>query len=134
MAVHYTGGGGLLDSLMGAMGVAAPFVPGLQGIAPYLMGAGALANGDVGGAVGSVAAPMIGNMMEKAGAAASTKTANRESLFGALANGMQNPRPEAMAGDPTGGSWTRAHNGMPDWNTDPVTGETNRYKHPWGWR
>jgi hypothetical protein len=63
MAVHYTGGGGLFSSLVNALGMASMFVPGLQGAAPYLMGANALAKGDVPGAIGSVAAPMIGKQL-----------------------------------------------------------------------
>ncbi len=126
MAVHYTGGGGgLLGTLGRALGAASAFIPGLQPLAPYIGAASALANGDVGGAISSAAGPLLSNATKAA--------APNESLMGAVSSAMRNPRPEAMAGDPTGGSWTRAYNGMPDWNTDPVTGQPNKFKHPWGW-
>ena len=75
------GGGGFLDSLLGA---AMMFVPGLQPYAPYLMGAKALMGGDVGGAMGAFAAPAINSWLDAGKAAAATSAANRDSLFGAL--------------------------------------------------
>ncbi len=107
MAVHYTGGGGgLFDTLMRG---AAMFVPGLQPLAPYIGAASALAKGDVGGAVTSAAGPMVGNMLEKTKA-----VAPNESLMDALRNAHRS--------------------NLPAWDTDPVTGQPNKFKHPWGWR
>jgi hypothetical protein len=80
MAVHYTGGGGLLDSLMSAAGMAAMFVPGLQPFMPYINAAAALAKGNVAGAVGSVAAPMIGKAISGAAANAATPMNNALTL------------------------------------------------------
>ena len=54
-----SGGGGLLGSLLRGAGMASIFVPGMQPFAPYIMGANAIAQGDVGGAVGSVALPYV---------------------------------------------------------------------------
>jgi hypothetical protein len=77
MAVHYAqSGGGLLGSLLGA---AAMFVPGMQGMAPYLMGASALANGDVAGVAGA-----IGKAFGSANAAGAAGAGGGESLFDAL--------------------------------------------------
>lgn len=138
MSVYYTGGGGgLFGSLLGALGMGSSFVPGLQGlqkIAPYLMGAGALANGNVGGAIGSVAAPMAGDMIDRTKTANARNASNQESLFGALTSAMQNPQAETMGDDPTG-ALLNAHRGsFPDWNTDPVSGQRNPYKHSREWR
>jgi hypothetical protein len=91
MAVHYTGGGGgLLGSLLGA---ATMFVPGLQPYAPYIFGANALMNGDVGGAIGSIAGPMAGRMIDASNVTAARNAANQESLFGALTSANQGTAP-----------------------------------------
>jgi hypothetical protein len=88
MAVYYAGGGGgLFDSLLGGLGMASMFVPGMQGVAPYLMGAKALAKGDVGGAIGSVAAPMIGK--EISGIFNKTATPANAPLDNALMNAQR---------------------------------------------
>lgn len=94
MTVHYTGGGGgLLGSLLNGAGMASMFVPGMQGIAPYLMGANSLAKGDVGGAIGAIAAPAIGRTLEANKITAARDASNRESLFEALTNTHQGTAP-----------------------------------------
>lgn len=106
MAVHYTGGGGgLLDTLgkaisMGAMAA----VPGLQAVAPYVAGAGSLAKGDIGGAIGSMAAPMVGKAVGGAMDNVRAAAQPNESLMGALQNAY------------------RSGSGMEDWQIDPKTG------------
>jgi hypothetical protein len=92
MSVYYTGGGGgLLGSLLGA---AAMFVPGLQGVAPYLYGANALMKGDVGGAIGSIAGPAIGkgigNAFDKT-MQSPTSTPMNDSLWNAQRTQFQPP-------------------------------------------
>jgi hypothetical protein len=85
MAVIYANsGGGLFGSLLGGLGMAASFVPGMQAFAPYLMGAGAMANGDIAGGLGSMAAPMIGRTLDAAKVTAARDAMNRESLYGSL--------------------------------------------------
>ena len=92
MAIHYTGGGGLLDSLMSAAGMAAMFVPGLQPFMPYINAATALAKGNAAGAVGSVAAPMIGKAISGAsGAAANAATPMNNALMNAWRTQFQPP-------------------------------------------
>jgi hypothetical protein len=86
--------------------MAATFVPGMQGIAPYLMGANALAKGDVGGAIGSVVAPAIGRSFDSANATAAIDASNRDSLFDAVINAERGYAPA----DP----WESFRNGL-DW-------------------
>ena len=165
MAVHYTGGGGgLLGTLMRG---AAMFVPGLQPFAPYIGAASALAKGDIGGAVTSAAAPMvgkaIGNVFDKAGTATpGVNDSLNNSLWAGQRTQFQPPdnmdyvnmRMEGMKGNvnraldvagqlPTAETSSYAPNesllqalgrNMPRWDTDPVTGQPNKFKHPWGWR
>jgi hypothetical protein len=99
MAVYQTGGGGgFFSSLMKGLGSVASFVPGLQPFAPFIGAAGALASGNVGGAIGSAVAPMLGNAMQGA---------------------TQPPSDDSCLG-----SWQRAYVGnLPDYNSDPVTGD-----------
>lgn len=105
MAVYYTGGnngGGLFGALARAATMA---IPGAQAVAPYVMGASALANGDVGGAIGNV----LGGAQQQ-GAAGAAPQAN-ESFTDALMNAHR-------------------RNFAPAYNTDPVTGMRQTYKNP----
>jgi hypothetical protein len=111
MSVHYTGGGGngLLGSLLGS---AAMFTPGLQGVAPYLMGARALMNGDVGEAAGTIAGGvLVPKIMDSVKTANDLKAANQDSLFGALTNvnqGTQQTNPwSKYIYDPDRTMWNR---------------------------
>ena len=83
------GGGGFLDSLLGAAQMASMFVPGMQAFTPFIGAARSLANGDVGGAAGSLIIPGISGAMNAGKAAAATSAANRDSLFGALTDAHQ---------------------------------------------
>ena len=70
MAVYNVGGGGgVLGALGKGLSLGASFVPGLQPFAPYIAGAGALAQGNIPGAIGSIAAPMVSGMINKSKAA-----------------------------------------------------------------
>jgi hypothetical protein len=95
MAVYQTGGGGLLSSLLKGAGMASMFVPGMQGAAPWLMGANALASGDVGGAIGMAAAPMLwkeaGGIFGKAAAPAAANAPLGDALTAAHRQNFQPP-------------------------------------------
>lgn len=85
MAVYNVGGGGgLLGALGKGLSLGASFVPGLQPFAPYIAGAGALAQGNIPGAVGSMAAPAIGNAVSGAVSKAGQAALPNESLMSSL--------------------------------------------------
>jgi hypothetical protein len=108
-------------------------MPGLQQYAPYIMGAGALANGDVGGAAGAIGGKMLGDAFERQNAFDARNAGNRESLFGSLEDAYVNrggdmPTMDEQY-DPSGGL-TRAHRSampsLPPIDSDPVTGRRSR--------
>ena len=85
MAVYNVGGGdGLLSALGKGLSLGASFVPGLQPVAPYIAGAGALAQGNIPGALGSIAAPAIGNAVSGAVSKAGQAALPNEALMGSL--------------------------------------------------
>ncbi|GHV34828.1 hypothetical protein FACS1894187_06220 [Synergistales bacterium] len=100
MAVHYTGGGGgLLGTILGTAGM---LVPGLQPFAPFLGAAGALMNGNPGGALQSAAGGMMGNTPAQ----------------------RQNPMLAAAQGTSVG----QPVNRPPNYNSDPATGLMPMYQ------
>ena len=138
MAGNYIGGGG---GLFGALlRGASTFIPGVNAVAPYLLGGAALLNGDPAGAAGMVGSKLLGDAFERSRATNARNVTNREVLNGSLWDAADNGTgvPAAMPGDASGGAWTRQHRlagGIPDFNTDPVTGEKQLRKKPWevGW-
>ena len=85
MAVYNVGGGGgLLSALGKGLSLGASFIPGLQPFAPYIAGAGALAQGNIPGAIGSIAAPAIGNSVSSAVSKAGQAALPNESLMSSL--------------------------------------------------
>ena len=85
MAVYNVGGGGgLLGALGKGLSLGASFIPGVQPFAPYIAGAGALAQGNIPGAIGSMAAPAIGNAVSNSVSKAGQAAMPNEALMGSL--------------------------------------------------
>ena len=85
MAVYNVGGGGgLLGALGKGLSLGASFIPGVQPFAPYIAGAGALAQGNIPGAIGSMAAPAIGNAVSNSVSKAGQAAMPNESLMSSL--------------------------------------------------
>ena len=93
MAVYNVGGGGgLLGALGKGLSLGASFIPGVQPFAPYIAGAGALAQGNIPGAIGSMAAPAIGNAVSNSVSKAGQAALPNESLMDSLWNSYRGYR------------------------------------------
>jgi hypothetical protein len=150
MAVHYAGGGGgLLNSILGAATMA---IPGMQSVAPYIAGGASLLNGDIGGAVGSIGGKMIGDGMAAAKERSAMNSAglrrmnntmmdahqqnsNTLAPFGQIGQAYVDGSVDMPINMGSTDAWTRAHRqNVPGFNTDPVTGDLQKMRMPRGWR